>query len=150
MKPTLEEVLNMANELTPSEYLEYCDQINMIVEERDLLTNLVHLSITDFSDEEKNRMWNLGQNLICIDVFHPTGYWLDSLNCREGHCTNLTEPGAYCEIHDIIAVNRSTGRIWAFYELQCPPVIRNQEVLCLLYESSLKLKEIQDCPDAER
>ncbi len=90
----LSKVLCKAQVLTPEEFLTYCTQIDHIIDDRQ--------SVTDNS------------SLICINV-PDTIYWLDYIYMVSGRLINMTEPGAYAELHDIFAVNTKTGAIWALY-----------------------------------
>lgn len=90
----LSKVLRKAQVLTPDEYLAYCTQIDHIVDDR--------RRVTDDS------------SLISINV-PDTIFWLDSIYMDSGRLINMTEPGAYVELHDIFAVNTKTGAVWALY-----------------------------------
>lgn len=90
----LSKVLKKAQVLTPEEYLTFCTQIEHIVDDR--------RKVTDNS------------SLIVINV-PDTIFWLDDIYMDSGRLINMTEPGAYVELHDVFAVNTKTGAVWALY-----------------------------------
>jgi hypothetical protein len=90
----LSKVLRKAQVLTPDEYLTFCTQIDHIVDDRVKITN----------------------NSSVIGINIPGSiFWLDDVYMDSGRLINMTEPGAYVELHDVFAVNTKTGAVWAVY-----------------------------------
>lgn len=90
----LSKILRKAQVLAPDEYLTYCTQIDNIVDDR--------VEVTDNS------------SLIGINI-PGSIFWLDEVYMDSGRLINMTEPGAYVELHDVFAVNTKTSAVWALY-----------------------------------
>lgn len=90
----LSKVLRKAQVMTPDEYLTFCTQIDHIVDDR--------VKIMDNS------------SVIGINI-PGSIFWLDDVYMDSGRLINMTEPGAYVELHDVFAVNTKTGAVWAVY-----------------------------------
>lgn len=95
INPTLDEVLKNAQTMSTEEYLNYCDSINDI--------QLASKNI--FDDHVKN------SDIITLSGF----FWPHWLRLNDHSVFAFQEPGAYIEVYDLFAVNRTTNVAWGIY-----------------------------------
>lgn len=99
MNITAEDLLKKAHEMSPEDYMNFCDTIDEVIfsGEKDFLDR--------YFDEETDSIY--------VKKSH-FGYNFEVVN-RWGHVYGISEPGAYVEFYDIFAINRKTKTLYAQY-----------------------------------
>src|SRR3989338_1847356 len=99
---TLTTLLEKAQTLSTAEYMDYCNSIDVspdmsITQHLDRCCNGIDEEDDEEDDEAENEIpYDLAEHNvflremqnspICIDIHHPTGFWLDTVVVRNGHC----------------------------------------------------------------